>query len=262
MLKIRTQLLTTAAVVALSSAAYAADMPMKAPPPAPVAPIPSWTGFYAGLQAGLAGWDGNCSQSNTVLGAGDSIQLGIPCATNPGLGNHLSALGGGRVGYDYQFNPSIVVGVVADWNWTGLSFEDHVQGTTGGTTSNGTANASLDWLASVRGRLGWAAGNWLLYGTGGVAWAGIEFGPNSLQGTFSPFSAPQVTTTKTGWVAGGGIEYKATEHVSIFAEGLVYGGFGTVNTVAHTTSPITSTYTTSLKINDIVSGLVGVNYRF
>jgi outer membrane immunogenic protein len=263
MKSVRTRLLATAAILALGGPAYAADMAVKAAPAPPVAPVNTWTGFYGGFQAGWAHLDGSCSQTNTV-GFGS---LGIPCATNPGT-NSDSAIGGLRVGYDYQFG-AVVAGIVADWNWTSLNWS---QSTPPPATleGNGHGNLLIDSLPSVRGRIGWAVDNWLVYATGGVAWARVSVN-SGMSNTCCGNWAAQTNTTKTGAVAGGGIEYRVTRNVSLFAEGLWYGGFGTVNNsrfcagtanFQFNTCFASGTYTTSFKINDIVAGVAGINFRF
>lgn len=97
-------------------------------------------------------------------------------------------LAGAHLGYNWQGPSNIVIGVEGD-----VSFLDEI-----------------DYLASVRGRLGYAFGPTLAYATGGVAFIGFDedlFGNDS----------------DTGWVAGLGIEHKLRENVSIGAEALYYG---------------------------------------
>ena len=97
-------------------------------------------------------------------------------------------LAGGHLGYNWQGPSNVVIGVEGD-----VSFID-----------------DIDYLASVRGRLGYAFGPTLAYATGGVAFLGID---ENLSGE----------DTLTGYVAGVGIEHKLRENVSIGAEALYYG---------------------------------------
>ncbi|NJM35942.1 MAG: porin family protein [Rhodomicrobium sp.] len=106
-------------------------------------------------------------------------------------------LGGGHIGYNWQGPSNIVLGIEGD-----VSFLDDVE-----------------YLATIRGRLGYAFGPTLVYATAGGAFIGFDdddvFGDDS----------------GSGWVAGGGIEYKFKDNWSVGAEGLYYGfeaedGFG------------------------------------
>src|SRR5947207_12762590 len=105
MRKVRTQLLATAAVMALGSAAYAADMgvPMKAPPPAPI-PYTNWQGFYVGGLIGV----GRLNESAVVSDSSASkITSGALCGTYGASTCSYSAtgvVGGVDVGYDWK-NP-------------------------------------------------------------------------------------------------------------------------------------------------------------
>ena len=84
-------------VLALGSAAVAADLPRRATAPAPyVAPVPvfTWTGLYAGVNAGY-GWGTQKGAANAAFGKLDGAQVG------------------GTVGYNYQMG-QIVLGVEGD----------------------------------------------------------------------------------------------------------------------------------------------------
>jgi outer membrane immunogenic protein len=269
MKNVRTKLLATTALLAFSGVAYAADMPVKAPPPPPVAPVTNWTGFYVGGMVGGASMNGSCTQSNTSPYAfPNSVDGGlVPCSTpssNSGLPSAESVVGGVRVGYDYQIN-RVVLGVVGDWDWTNLnsSFQS-------GNFSIARAGTKIDWLASFRGRVGWAFDNVLFYGTGGIAWAHIRDNA-SFSGTCCGNWSDQSTTTATGAVAGGGFEYRVTQNVSVVGELLWYGSFkssasvtcqgGTEGGPTNFCFENTVNYTTNFK-TDVVLGTLGVSWRF
>lgn len=96
-------------------------------------------------------------------------------------------IGGLHVGYNWQKPSNVVLGIEADVN-----FAD-----------------DIDYLATIRGRLGYAAGPTLFYATGGVAFIGFD----------DAFSDDD---SETGWTAGLGLEHKLRENVSLGVEGLYY----------------------------------------
>jgi opacity protein-like surface antigen len=67
-------------------------------------------------------------------------------------------------------------------------------------------NDTIDWYSTFRGRLGWAAGQWLLYGTGGAAYG--DFRLNSTMTSPVTNNVVHLGDGLFGWVAGGGIEYE------------------------------------------------------
>jgi outer membrane immunogenic protein len=264
MKNVRSRLLATVAIVGLAAPAYAADMAVKAPPPvAPVPTVTSWTGFYVGTQFGSASFDPQCSQSNN-----DPFgQFGnIACSSVPvsasamvGMPRNSSAAGGFRAGYDWQYS-ALVLGVVGDLNWANLS--SSVSAPPEESPPGSTATTKLDRLASIRGRLGWALNDLLVYGTGGVAWAHVT-GSNGMAGTCCGNWAASADWIVPGAVAGGGFEYRVNQHVSFTGEVLWYGGFGT-KTVSGNCSCFVgaTTYTTNFQVRDVLLATAGLNFRF
>ena len=72
---------------------------------------------------------------------------------------------------------------------------------------------NINYLASVRGRVGWALGSWLLYGTGGVAFIDSDNDFVVVSADDGPFSFSD-GNTDTGFVVGGGIDYKLAPHLT------------------------------------------------
>src|SRR5688572_23525702 len=149
-------LAATAITTAGVSAASAADLPMRAAPPAPIlaaAPLFTWTGFYVGVNAGY-GWSND--DFDAVDFADDEDDGGF--------------VGGAQVGYNYQIG-SFVVGLegdiqYADFGREGVfNFEDE-----NGDIFEGELESS-DWFGTVRARAGVAFGQALIYATGGFAFA-------------------------------------------------------------------------------------------
>jgi len=86
----------------------------------------------------------------------------------------------------------------------------------------------VNYLASVRGRLGWALGSWLPYATAGVAFIDADNNFSVVSADDGPFNF-NTGTTDTGFVVGGGVDYKVAPHLSLGLEGLYYD-FGSQNT--------------------------------
>jgi outer membrane immunogenic protein len=192
-------------VLALTAAlgantAIAADMAVK---DMPLVADTSWAGFYFGANLGGA-WD-NASAISTT-GGGPPPQINTPLASS-------NVLVGAHAGYNYQFN-SIVFGVEGDLS--GLPFG---KSRIGPNATLGTVEASLSGLASLRGRIGYAFGRTLFYGTGGVGWIGENFQENSGLGKGANTLLP---TNFVVPVVGGGVEYKVSSHLTAGVEGLVY----------------------------------------
>ena len=79
----------------------------------------------------------------------------------------------------------------------------------------------INYLASARGRLGWALGSWLLYGTAGVAFIDADNDFTVVSADDGPFSFSN-GESDTGFVVGGGVDYKIAPHLSLGLEGLYY----------------------------------------
>lgn len=176
----KTFLLAGIALGALAAGpAFGADLarapaaPVKAPLVS--APVFSWTGFYIGGNVGYA-W-----------GSGTDAIDGV---------DPKGWLAGGQIGYNYQFQNNVLVGLEAD-----------IQG---GDVNGGTFgfDSKLDYLGTVRARLGYAFDRVLPYVTGGLA-----YGRN----TITDFGIDS-SNTHVGWTAGAGIEYALTNNWTARAE--------------------------------------------
>jgi outer membrane immunogenic protein len=207
-------------IASISGAAGAADLPAPGAPlskaPAVVSPAINWSGFYIGAIGGYG-------SENT------SDPLGIK-----------GGFGGGTVGYNWQFG-TIVAGIEADGAWANVrttsSFQDPVVGLV-------TATVKVDALATVRGRIGAAFDQILLYGTGGLALSDAKASGTALGITLSD------NKTQAGWTLGAGAEWMFLPHWSLKAEYL-YRRFDSVTLFGVSTG--------ALAVN---SGQFGVNYHF
>ena len=221
--------------VLIGTPALAADMATKAPPTSPV-PY-TWTGFYFGGQIGVGFGDNSSSFSG--FDPGDT-----PPPVSP---DRSGVVLGGQVGYNYQFG-SWVGGLEADIAYT------HIDGTASSISVNGTTQPTeqdLNWLGTVRGRIGVLPTNrMLVFATGGAAFGGVRvsssLGPAF--GTCGPGNScgsGSASGTNVGWTLGGGIEYALSNRISFKAEYL-YVDLGSKSV----TYPIT--LATSLSTTDSV----------
>jgi outer membrane immunogenic protein len=184
------QVCILAAVLGCARAAGAADLPARYPAapllPAPIyAPIYNWTGFYLGINGG-GGW-------------GKSQWDGIDKFDISG------GLIGGTIGYNWQFG-QLVAGAEGDIDWSSIKGTTVVRCAPGCATRN-------DWLATVRGRVGYAFNRFLPYLTAGLAVGDINA---TLPGL------PAGSVTRAGWTVGGGVEVGIVSNVSVKAEYLYF----------------------------------------
>jgi outer membrane immunogenic protein len=191
---------TTAAL----TTSFAADLPpvfKAAPPPSPAY---DWSGFYAGVNGGYS-W-GSTGSSYSGIGATTGT-------LNPGSG-----IGGGQLGYNVQ-RGGLVFGVEGDVAWrNGSNAATFVP--PGGSA---TFADEHKWVASIRPRVGLANENWLVYGTGGVAFG--SFDHSVTEGIGAASRTLSDSTTKAGWTAGGGVQFAPSNRWSLGLEYL-YQDFG------------------------------------
>jgi len=185
--------MVAATCFAISSAsAFAADLPGRMEPVAPVAYVPpfSWTGFYLG---GELGW----IRTNPKYTTG-ALLLGAPFVVSSASdknGLTYGLLGG----YNYQLG-NLVLGVEGDFiGWT--------VGKIRYTAITGDfITAYSKWGGSIRGRLGYTADRALFYVTGGAAFVSNE--------TSIPTTSFSIggDGTRLGWTVGGGLDYAITNN--------------------------------------------------
>lgn len=219
-------LVMAAAAVVAGTPAFAADLPPAPPlykaPPMVTAPM-NWTGFYIGGDVGGA-WSHS-----------DSSWFGLPSAAaftvNPtGGSNDGSGFAGGvHLGYNYQFAPAWVAGIEGDWTWTDAGGSNSQAWTAFGTGvpigggSATTLSSTVDWLASVRGRLGYlVTPSVLAYATGGAAWGRVHDSATAADPVAGYLASTSFGTTADGWVVGGGVEWAMTRNWSLRGEYLYY----------------------------------------
>jgi outer membrane immunogenic protein len=235
--------LTIAAGVALAltaGSAFAADLPShKAPPPyIPPPPVFCWSGIYGGVNIGYGFGSGDqqwgVERNWGIIDGGfwtgfpgTQLTLAGPGWTQPT--NLNGVVGGGQLGFNYQFNPWLVLGVETDIQASGLASNSTglavVPATflsfAGANLASNTTNSYVDWYGSLRFRAGLtlpSMPNLLIYGTGGLAYGGVNTvssHTNFFAGVSPAFGAGSLVangngaydSVKFGWTAGGGLEY-------------------------------------------------------
>lgn len=184
--------------VALMGAAHAADAVVyDVPDPvAPVVPeVYNWTGWYIGAFGGIGAGDIDFD----AAGGGTTGSLDI---------SGSGAIGGGQIGADYQMG-NWVFGAVADIAATNFGGEV----TTTGGFGTGYAESRLDYLGTVRGRIGYAFDRTLFYGHGGWAYGQVE---NTVSaGGTTLFSGEE---HRNGYTVGLGVEHAFTDRLSFQTE--------------------------------------------
>ena len=131
-------------------------------------------------------------------------------------------------------------------------------------------HTQIQWLATIRGRVGWTAGPNLFYFTGGAAWEQVNrtilLSTDTMAGVFSTSTATSFTSTKSGWVAGLGYERMIAPNWIVRAEWLHYGFNGSTFAVPVTCTVFGATGTCGQNVatgnsnTDVVR--LGVSYKF
>jgi outer membrane immunogenic protein len=243
-------LLAGAALAFISAnPAFAADLPMKAPPMAAPVAVYNWTGFYIGGHVG-GGW-GDLGSIELAPGT-----TAFPTGTVFSKHNLSGFLGGVQGGFNWQASNNFVLGVEGEYSWADLTGSETTVSVVNRFVSNNTAKTKD--LALVTGRLGYAANNWLFFVKGGGAWGqGSSNGTGFLaNGTF--FDTTSSGTNRSGWVVGGGVEWGFAPSWSAKIE-YNHIDFGS-STVAVNSSRGTTNFVSSSETIDLVKG--GINYRF
>jgi outer membrane immunogenic protein len=221
---------------------WAADMPVQPAspnlPPIPYAPAAySWTGFYIGLNVG---WDWSRISDTVTTASG---------ATGSLSGDVGGFFGGGQVGFNWQVFEPLVIGLETDFQGSpNASGSQSVKGVIGAATSTGLVNTP--YFGSVRGRIGYAYGRLLFYGTGGAV-----YGDTSLHGPLSPGGGPFFNSADFwSWTVGAGLEAALGGPYSIKLEYLFIGSPSSWPIIPGQTGQTVTSGTNLIR--------AGVNYRF
>lgn len=251
-----------------SVSAIAADLPSIKSVQV-VTPAPTWTGFYAGLNAGGTWGNNNSTKVTTLpLENGEGLIYWATLNGNVSSSNASGFIGGGQVGYNWQVpyrNINVVTGVEADIQ--GISSDGGVRTTDAiwqpqslgccNVWNSTSVSTSMHWIGTVRGRLGYLLTPELLfYGTGGLAYGAYNFNIrmtqldsvvfptnngacpgvpgyncNGLTPITIGLGSASSSSTLVGYSVGGGAEWMLFPNWSLKAEYLYYnlGGVGTTS---------------------------------
>ncbi len=191
----------------LADPALAADLPLKAPV---AKAIYDWTGFYVG---------GHFGYGDASFGPGSNpLPLeGVFFPHSP-----TGVIGGYQIGYNRALANHVVIGVEADTTFTAPTDQP------GLAAAPAPFNTTLDYVGTIRGRIGYAFGPWLPYLTGGFAWG-------HTQADINDGSGANIGHYQAGWTAGAGLEFAVSgnwtakaeyEYVDLSRKTYDFSGFG------------------------------------
>jgi len=236
-------LLAGALALATVVQAAAADLPM-APPPAPayvpvLAPVYNWGGFYFGVNGGYGFGASKWTDPNNPAGSTGSFNVnGWTVGPTIGVNFQTDAF---VFGVEGDFAYSTIDGKITTAFCSALS----------GFGTNPRCETQNNWLATIRGRAGYAVDRVLFYGTAGGAFGNLRTGVN---GSFNAGTEP-------GWTAGAGVEVAFTDNWTARLEYIYVGMANATCTTGNcgfnsTAAPNdTISFTTSLV-------RLGVDYKF
>jgi high affinity Mn2+ porin len=181
----------TLGALALAGPASAADLPLKAPA---FRTVYDWTGFYFG---------GHVGYGDAGFGPGTN-PLPLQGVFFPHTATGL--ISGFQTGYNRQFANRVVLGIEADASFTS---PDDVP-----ALMPAPFNTTLDYVGTVRGRIGYAVGTWMPYVTGGFAWGHTTIDVNN----HASEVVSSVGQYHTGWTAGAGVEFAVSGNWSAKGE--------------------------------------------
>jgi outer membrane immunogenic protein len=193
--KLKALLLASTVALVVATGAKAADAVIEQEPaPVVVAPTFTWTGAYIGGQIGY-GW-GKSNFDGDVFSYGNVKPDGF--------------LGGVYAGYNFDLGNNVVLGIDGDVTYNDVSKDIDVFD---GDLAVGDFETKLRWSGAVRARVGYAVDRFMPYLAGGVAFGNIK---NS--GSIDGIGSFSESKTLTGWTAGAGVDYAATDNLIVRLE--------------------------------------------
>jgi outer membrane immunogenic protein len=260
---------TALATLLVGGPALAADVKMKTPvfTKAPVVPVFSWTGFYIGANAGGHwGHDTVTTTSSTLDGLTAAGAAAIDAASPTTL-NPAGVIAGGQIGFNLQVNHA-VLGIEADADWEGGSASRTLMLAAPPAVIAGdrlTDTTQGQFLGTIRPRLGVAFDRALLYATAGLAVGSVKTTDQAMVAGGAVLEQISASTTRYGYVYGGGFEYAFVDNWSFKAEGLHVELGGTYDVgipcVAACAAAAPPDIAVHHRYTDNIAR-VGLNYRF
>jgi len=223
----------------------------------------NWTGFYIGGNAGV-GFGGD-SSSVDLEGFNYLVADPVPGEVTT-VGTDSAFIGGGQIGYNYAVN-RLVAGIEADFSGFDFQAAKIPNSSKADWGSDTRVSVEMNWLSTVRGRLGLAMDRWLLYGTGGVAFSDGQYRNHDFCNTVPRCGGGLIDAKgemDTGWTVGGGAEFAwlanwtaKAEYLFVRFDGDVY--FGTAH-YPPPRDPVSYRFSASPAELNIVR--VSLNYKF
>ena len=202
--------------------------------------------------------------------------------------NQSGFMGGAQIGYNYQWSNNILLGVETDIQGTntrgagrtstGYLSEEAGTIVNANTIGSTVVQGGLDYLGTVRGRIGYLWNPTLLvYGNGGFAYGGtwgnvaqtaansttLTLGGNVFGTSLLRVGGGQQSQLLTGWTAGGGIEWMFMPNWSLKAEALYWDlGRMNVNTISYVSDASSSGWGRTSVNYSGVTARAGINYHF
>ena len=232
--------ISAAVAMSLATPALAADMAVKAQPPAPLPVIYDWSGFYIGANGGW-GQSHSCLDFVTAVGTVAS-----------GCGDRSGGVVGGQIGYRWQTN-QFVFGLEAQGDWANLrNTRVSLLNPTLSTT------AKTDGIGLFTGQIGWAWNASLLYVKGGAAVTSNHLDVFDNITGLGLFSA---SNTRWGGTVGVGYEYGFAPNWSVGVE-YDHLWMGNANNSFSVADPRLAAVLNDRISQDVDMVTVRVNYRF
>jgi outer membrane immunogenic protein len=228
--------------LAISSVAPASAEPRWPSIGQPSNAIGDWTGVYMGLNGGFG--FAHATASGTIAGFNASASQDLS-----------GAIGGGQIGFNWQTGAT-VLGIEADIQASGVSKDTLLCPASFCGTDVSLTN-KVPWFATFRGRVGFVVERFLVYATGGLAYAQLSSTASMPVGGVTVDLASW-SDTRAAWTVGGGVEFQVSRNWSTkleylymdtgnFQGSVVVPGVGTLNPTLHVTEQIIR---------------AGLNYRF
>ena len=192
--------------LAACASANAADLPVDKDPPVSTSSGVNWNGLYFGAQWGYATGTTKWRDPRGYYSSASDV---------PANGYDDGLAGGVRIGYGRQFGAT-VVGIDADLNRGSLVGYAPCGATTGVGGSGDTCGNRTEWMASLTGRIGHAAGRSLFYLKFGGAYTRDQTSVANYH--ITPIPPVSNSLGRYGWTIGGGVEYAIAPKWSVYAE--------------------------------------------